>query len=343
MRKKQIIAFMILIFLLINCGNWGWEPLETNNQPQLNIIGVLSLNKDLPSFVYVSHTLNLQEKENLVDRQHTVIDTQYHREYYPEADTVITDSSNFTVDTHIVNIVYSNFLIPNAEVTISNGSQDFTLKPTVIKNQYYIWKHQVDTLFRENYELPGDEVIVFTDTTGKFQPKPQNRYYLNVKTEKFGKATGTVVTPPDIKITNRGTFEDTLTYFRTYTLKWHPLQNYKGDIFIDPGGFSNNIEDDIITGDSLYKFIPEIRSYYHQVWEDLSAIEKQEATQMKLIIRSMDENYYNYFCTDRIYDFVSFMLGETISASSYGIEGGYGVFGAVDFAKLQRHMKVEKD
>jgi hypothetical protein len=56
----------------------------------------------------------------------------------------------------------------------------------------------------------------------------------------------------------------------------------------------------------------------------------------------MDANYYEYFVTGEARDYANiFLQSNTTQGWGVGIDGGYGVFGAIASDSLQRIISVE--
>lgn len=68
--------------------------------------------------------------------------------------------------------------------------------------------------------------------------------------------------------------------------------------------------------------------------------EESETENMTIELRSMDDNYYEYFIKHSGDDeFVSLLLGGGDSGLAFGVNGGYGVFGSIACDRVCRVAK----
>ncbi|MFH1212804.1 MAG: DUF4249 family protein, partial [Candidatus Neomarinimicrobiota bacterium] len=162
--------------------------------------------------------------------------------------------------------------------------------------------------------------VVYLDTLHQFNPVPGTIYFLEVTAPDGRRVTGSLVTPAIPKLLDES-IPDTLHLQKSFTIRFEPLpdnyqilrtitNNYAGEnkVFIEPGSAS-------------WKSFPEDASSFDD--EDFDC-------DMEIRLTAMDDNYYEYFVKKPLDDeFVSFLLGDANSGLSCGIEGGYGLFGAI--------------
>ena len=287
-----------------------WEEVEADYEPELNIIGILSGDTLVTSFVRVHRTLRVDEA----------------------ADTLMRD----TIFGNVVPYYASRFVIRDAQVTLSNSTKDYTLQ--LMKS--------VEGNRRENlYEAyvynggdlnpkPGEKWILSVTTPGGLSatgetivpPLPQlNKEQL-----------------PDSFNTNQ-----TMDIFWAAQLDNYQLvnvNNYQSYFFYDDYDTEEGKNYDscgfwqelvVSPGDTVW-------TYRRDICEDAVRIGETndyETEDFLLInLMSMDSNYHNYFLKyggdgeDK--EFSSLFLGQGGSGRSFGIQGGIGLFGSIG---LDRH------
>jgi len=293
--KRQFVIVVAILLSITMCENWGWQDVESDQESMLNIFALVSLDTTISSFVHVRQTLNLDDEEMiLVDR-----DTLWYGD--SPYDYVFEDSYR------------SNFLVDSAVVTISDGNKVVRFFPVRTEENYgYIGINEF--VFQKKMS------VVYLDTLHQFNPVPGTIYFLEVTAPDGRRVTGSLVTPA-IPVLLDESIPDTLHLQKSYTIPFEPLpdnyqilrtitNNYTGEnkVFIEPGSAS-------------WKSFPEDASSFDD--DDFDC-------DMEIRLTAMDDNYYEYFVKKPLDDeFVSFLLGDANSGLSCGIEGGYGLFGAI--------------
>lgn len=297
-----IIAIVLLLIFINNCGDWGWEDLESNHESVLNVFGLISLDSTIQSFVTVHQTIDLQDEESEIVRKDTI--------WYGDS----------PYDYILEGIYVSNFLVRDANVIISDGKAQYHFFPVVIKNseRYYDYEG--------HYVAVINEIIIYLDTLKVFNPQPNTTYYLELTTPDGRHLTGKTTTPP-IPDINEEAIPDTIHTHKPFKITWNSLGEAYAKIRTEAftcGGFQEGI---IEPGDTSW--VSEM--------QNCADYEKDTAVEMMIELRAMDKNYYDYFIKESLDDdFANFLLGSSYIGESYGLEGGQGVFGAIATDRIYR-------
>ena len=284
-----------------------WEEVEADYEPELNIIGILSGDTLVTSFVRVHRTLRVDEA----------------------ADTLMRD----TIFGNVVPYYASRFVIRDAQVTLSNSTKDYTLQ--LMKS--------VEGNRRENlYEAyvynggdlnpkPGEKWILSVTTPGGLSatgetivpPLPQlnkeqlpDSFNTNQTMDIFW-----VAQQDNYQLVNVNNYQ---SYFFYDDYDTEEGKNY------DSCGFWQELV--VSPGDTVW-------TYRRDICEDAVRIGETndyETEDFLLInLMSMDSNYHNYFLKygggGEDEEFSSLFLGQGGSGRSFGIQGGIGLFGSIGF------------
>ena len=291
----RFIIISLLSFTLFGClrltPELEWEDVTSDQDPVLNVFGLLSADSILTSFVRVHRTLDMEEAADSLTR-----------------DTI--GGNTFISYT-------SRFIIRDAEVIVSNGENEFLFEYTdysfdlngslseVYQYQGYDLYPQPGETWTLNITTPGGLSV-----TGEtiIPPLPQ------ISSEELPDSfqldqTMDITWQPmadNYQIMNIGNY---LGYFG--------YDDYYG------GGFSCGLwqENIIKPEEESWTYRRDIcEESYDQEWdEDL----------LLLNLMSMDNNYFDFFIRFREVEFSSSTIGEGGSGRSFGIDGGIGVFGSV--------------
>ena len=301
--RKQLANIIIVALQLFYCAcnNWGWQDLESDHEPALNIFALIVLDSTATSFVHVRQSLNLDESE-------------YVRISH---DTLWYGDSPY--DYIFQNTYLSSFTVDSAVVTISDDTHEVRFFP-VRSTEEYMWYYPYS-----EYQIKNS--VIYLDTLHQFNPQPATEYFLKVIAPDGRRVSGSLITPaiPEIQASS---VPDTLHLLRSFGVSWKALpDNYQllrtiTDYWV--GNFRVVIE----PGKISWIAVPNDPSFFDS--EDF-------ACEMEVCLTALDENYYQYFIEKPLDDeFVSFLLGSANSGVSCGVEGGYGVFGAVATDRIYR-------
>ena len=282
-----------------------WEDVTSNHEPVLNVLGLISADSIVTSFVRVHRSLRMDEAE----------------------DTLVRD----TIGGNIFIYYSSRYVVRDANVIASNGINDymFEIPQFIIEND--------DTIFSDMYlyngndlnPQPGETWTLSVTTPGGLSvtgettvpPLPQlydeqlpDSFYLN--------QTMDIVWQPltdNYPVINVGNL---LSYF------YDEYDYYYYDYY---GGGKRNYKCGIWQSQIIS---PEEESwtYHREFCEEEYEEDSTEWDEDWLIIglMSMDQNYYDYFIKyGQDPEFTSLFLGEGSSGRNFGIEGGIGLFGSI--------------
>jgi len=290
------LLIIVSILFLTTCGKWGWEDVTSDHEPVLNVFALISLDTTIQSFVRVHQTLDLQSPTVEFIRKDTIWHGDNPDDYW----------------TH--NVYESKYLVKDATVTISDGTNDYVFSYVNFDHDYY-W----------------DEQAIYIDTLNKFHPKSNTKYFLNVSTPDGKQLTGEVTTPP-IPVIYSEQIPDTLYIKKTFTVTWKPLETVHSLIRTSSilywicGSEQRCVME---PGDSVWTSSIVDCHYYEN--------ESSEPDSLMIELRTLDDNYYEYFLKHAWEDeFVSFLLGGGNPGLALGVEGGYGVFGAIAADRVYR-------
>ena len=330
-RALVVTITLLSLLMFISCGNWGWESIDTDNEEKLNIFGLISLDDSLESFVIVHKTLDTSGP----DERTIGMDTIYYNvyEWYNE------DTGLFESDTHwfeepwIQTISEPLYIVKDASVIISDGTQNFEFhrQPPNLVSEYSYW--------RDDYL---SDHARYVDTTGLFIPQVNTKYSLTINTPDGLAISGSLTTPPRPVIYESTTI-DTVSMRQPFQVSW-----------VNDGDYTTVVA----TGYSQY-------DYYNEVYlcgmEQQSAVEPGDTTwtsrtdpycfedfhnpdlvvAMDIRVRFVDESYDKYFVQGggNPQDISNILIGEGGIGEGFGIEGGFGVFGAISSSRIKRHAR----
>ena len=321
-RKHFLKMFTASLFLMLmySCGTWGWESIETDNEEKLNIFGVISLDDSLQSFIIVHKTLDTAGPDELEVGRDTV--------YYQVWDYYDYDLEETVVDTYwydppwIRTVYESRYLVKDATVTVSDGVQDYSF----VRGPENI-SHVFDSGLSNDFYDPA----MYLNLDGSFRPLPDTDYTLEITTEQGLQVTGAVHTPPIPEI-KEALLPDTVSIRNLFNLEWHYRGNYVTSVTTD---YIDNYHDQYICGLDSRSTLEAgdttwVSSFPTWCFEEFDYSDPDAVTRMAIRVRFIDENYDRYFLsTGEVATISNILLGEGGIAEGYGIDGGFGVFGAV--------------
>ena len=297
---KHVIIISFLFF--VSCEGWGWQPVESDHDSTLNIFGLIVSEPDSSyGFVYVHQSLNLQNPENILISSDTVYFGPGPNDYY------------------INHIYQSGYVVLDANVTINNQDDEWSFK-YVSEGEWGIYNSK------------------YVDTSGTFQPQPGETYSLRVETDDGRLVQGSVTVPlrPNIReefvqdsLSNRAPYSipfDAVEDDGTFRLKTKPIFGY----------YACGANQTYLIADRTDTiWTSQVTDCSNGWWDDGKY---DDAIQLEVVLESMDAQYYDYFIEyGNKNEFISFIMGsEGATERAFGIEGGYGVFGAIATDKIER-------
>ena len=338
---------LLLLLLLLGCAfpKWEWEDLDSNYDHVLNVMGLINLDSNSLSFIGLYRTTDLDELSQVfvgLDSVYIFGDEEGEKEGAEEG-YWIYDS-----------IYEPAALIKNAEVIVSddNGNSwpfSFVEKFTTIDTVYfdttlsiYGYTFNWDTTYYDTNEI---RINFYLDTTGTFDPLPQNKYYLNITATGYDPVLGEMITP-NFPVFIDSSMQDTIVSSEPYDLSWEENlgRGYiTTELMIMPS-FSNDSSFNYSSNDSSYI----IRSQWCDIHSESSIEFDQGSTSIgpywcdeieyydldpeRFLIRltAMDDNYYSYFIEGELEEYSNMLLdNSSTKGRSVGIEGGFGFFGSI--------------
>lgn len=274
-----------------------WEDVRADYEPRLNILGILSSDSLVTSFVRVHRTLRVDEA----------------------ADTLMRD----TVFGGVVPYYASRFVVRDAKVTLNNGTKDYDL-------QFKKFDEKNERL-QEAYVYNGDDLII----------QPGTKWTLSV-TEPGGLSASGATTVPPLPEIDETQLPDSFNINQTMDIVWTAQPEHYQLVNV-----SNLLSHYYIYQEPDYdncgfwqKFIATpgetAWNYRREPCDEQRPDKKEEEENVEdfllINIMSMDTNYYNYILKyggDQ--EFASLFLGQGGSGQSFGVVGGMGFFGAIEF------------
>ena len=309
MRQFKISCLFLLFWACVAdfSPELEWEDVQADYEPELNILGILSGDSLVTSFVRVHRTLRVDEAANTLMRD--------------------------TIFGNVVVYYASRFVVRDAEVTVSNGIKDYV----------FLFMKSVENDERENlYEAyvyngedlnlqPGEKWTLSVTTpgglsaTGETTVPPLPKLNKEELPDSFKINQTMDITwaplPDNYQIVNVSNYQ---SYF------FYEEDEFEEGKIYDSCGFWQELI--VNPGETVWTYRREICEGFVGIGE----INGNEAEDFLLInLMSMDSNYHNYFIKyGEDQEFASLFLGQGGSGRSYGIKGGLGLFCAIG---IDRH------
>ena len=309
MRQFKISCLFLLFWACVAdfSPELEWEDVQADYEPELNILGILSGDSLVTSFVRVHRTLRVDEAANTLMRD--------------------------TIFGNVVVYYASRFVVRDAEVTVSNGTKDYV----------FLFMKSVENDERENlYEAyvyngedlnpkPGEKWTLSVATPGGLSasgetvvpPSPElNKEQLPDSFNINQTMNITWAAQPDnYQLVNVSNYQ---TYF------FYEKDKFEEGKIYDSCGFRQELL--VSPGETVWTYRREICEGFVGI-EDTNGGEAEDFLLINLM--SMDSNYHNYFIKyGEDQEFSSLFLGQGGSGRSYGIKGGLGLFCAIG---IDRH------
>ena len=309
MRQFKISCLFLLFWACVAdfSPELEWEDVQADYEPELNILGILSGDSLITSFVRVHRTLRVDEAANTLMRD--------------------------TIFGNVVVYYASRFVVRDAEVTVSNGIKDYV----------FLFMKSVENDERENlYEAyvyngedlnpkPGEKWTLSVATPGGLSasgetvvpPSPElNKEQLPDSFNINQTMNITWAAQPDnYQLVNVSNYQ---TYF------FYEKDKFEEGKIYDSCGFRQELL--VSPGETVWTYRREICEGFVGI-EDTNGGEAEDFLLINLM--SMDSNYHNYFIKyGEDQEFASLFLGQGGSGRSYGIKGGLGLFCAIG---IDRH------
>ena len=294
----KLINTIVLCFLFGSCitleQELEWEDVKSDHDPVLNIMGIISSDTLVDSFVRVHRSLTMDEARDSLVRD--TIDGVQYLYYTPR------------------------FVIRNANVVVSNQVNSYTLE------------YQSFDLEDFDFEEPELQVGAYIYKGDDMNPHPGEIWTLSITTPDGKSVTGETVLPPKPQI-NDGALPDTFNINSVITMKFSSLEDNVqiiniGNLF-DP--YYSEYDSKVNCGLTQEHIIWQgVDSLVYQ--KEFCGDEDSDWAEDLLIIHmlSMDQNYYEYFIKyGEDPEFSNLLIGSGGSGGGFGLDGGIGFFGSI--------------
>lgn len=303
------------MLLVISCGEWGWEKVESDYESELNVVGLISTDTSYLSFVSVHRTLKLDE-----------------REHYDVYDTIWFGSGQY--DYIVERRMKSAYVVEDAQVTVYDDENAYAL---YFVGSKYFRNLEIEGSW-ETYRNMSSRFLLwdyggfYFDSTFQFYPEPQKTYTIEIISSNGEIATGIVTTPPRPNALQDQT-PDTVSILSGYKIAWEADSDHstiiKAHLTEDfsPYWFPRN----------LY-LKPEETSWYSQldIW-DRENIQNSdfESDSMVIDILSLDP-YFDEYIRNADDEFLSQYMGIGAKNLSINVEGGIGLITSMSVNRIER-------
>ena len=342
-RSILLCALCTAITACVNLQSTEWEDLAHDREPVLNVFGLISLDPQLESFVRLYRSTNLRELSEIRVDPFAVADQNKDGELDDnellaladsDGDGAISDgewlaTADLDRDGTIDEEEWQDLFTPryepaavlaNARVVVSTGS-DSTL-----------------------FEWRADRQAYYSNSSD-FAPKSGTRYGLEITAAGFNSIVGSLITP-EMPVFAIELHPDTLKVglSKTVDLSWQSGTMGKGvltgKMHREAIGADGNKDTDFDPQCvSLYKVVNLEEGTYTT---DPVFCDRSFTRPYLLRLTAMDTNYYEYFVTGEFHDYANILFpSNTTQGWGVGIDGGYGVFGAIASDSMQRIISVE--
>ena len=194
MNSKSIFWILLPILLLSSCyKSTEWEDVTADYDPVLNVMGIISLDDNIDSFVGVYRTTELTETSLIFSG---IVDTNWWYDY--EEDTMYT---------WLDSLYEPAGFIDSAIVTVSDSQKSY---------RFNFIDKELNTDPETNWLL--DSINVRQYKSEEFKPDPETTYFLTIEVNGFDPVTGELITPSIPHIDS--SLNDTLPSSSTYSINW---------------------------------------------------------------------------------------------------------------------------
>ena len=309
MRQFKISCLFLLFWACVAdfSPELEWEDVQADHEPELNILGILSGDSLVTSFVRVHRTLRVDEAADILMRD--------------------------TIFGNVVVSYASRFVVRDAEVTVSSGTKDYafqfmkSVENDERGNLYETYVYNGEDLNPK----PGEKWTLSVTTpgglsaTGETMVPPVPQLNKEQLPDSFNINQTMNITwaaqPDNYQLVNVRNYQ---SYFFNDDYDTEEGKSY------DSCGFWQQLA--VSPGDTAW-------TYRRDICEETVSIGETndyETEDFLLInLMSMDRNYHNYFLKyggdGEDEEFSSLFLGQGGSGRSFGIQGGIGIFGSIGF------------
>ena len=292
----------MLCFLFGSCitleQELEWEDVKSDHDPVLNIMGIISSDTLVESFVRVHRSLTMDEARDSLVRD--TIDGVQYLYYMPR------------------------FVIRNANVAVSNQANSYTLEYQSFDPEDF------------DFEKPELQVGSYIYRGDDMNPQPGEIWTLSITTPDGKSVTGETILPPKPEIAD-GVLPDTFNVNSVITMKFAPLDDniqiinignllsYFSPYYYDNygSGYSCGLTQEHTIWQGVDSLV-----YQREICNNSDADWDEDALIIHML--SMDQNYYEYFIRyGEDPEFSNLLIGSGGSGGGFGLDGGIGFFGSI--------------
>ena len=276
-----------------------WEDVKSDHDPVLNIMGIISSDTLVESFVRVHRSLTMDEARDSLVRD--TIDGVQYLYYMPR------------------------FVIRNANVAVSNQANSYTLEYQSFDPEDF------------DFEKPELQVGSYIYRGDDMNPQPGEIWTLSITTPDGKSVTGETTLPPKPEIAD-GALPDTFNVNSVITMKFTPLDDnvqiinignllsYFSPYYYDKdygAGYSCGLTQEHTIWQGVDSLV-----YQREICNNSDADWDEDALIIHML--SMDQNYYEYFIKyGEDPEYSSLLIGSGGSGGGFGLDGGIGFFGSI--------------
>ena len=276
-----------------------WEDVKSDHDPVLNIMGIISSDTLVESFVRVHRSLTMDEARDSLVRD--TIDGVQYLYYMPR------------------------FVIRNANVVVSNQANSYTLEYQSFDPEDF------------DFEKPELQVGSYIYRGDDMNPQPGEIWTLSITTPDGKSVTGETTLPPKPEIAD-GVLPDTFNVNSVITMKFTPLDDnvqiinignllsYFSPYYYDKdygAGYSCGLTQEHTIWQGVDSLV-----YQREICNNSDADWDEDALIIHML--SMDQNYYEYFIKyGEDPEYSSLLIGSGGSGGGFGLEGCIGFFGSI--------------
>ena len=300
---RYIFPFIFFLFFS-SCSivppEMEWKDVSSDHDPVLNILGIISPDSLVTSFVQVHRSLDLEEAQ----------------------DTLVRD----TVGGYIYIRYASRFVVRNAEVIVRLGEKEYQFdyrnfgiedNDAISQGAYFYNGDDLNPQPGETYTL-SVSTPSGKSATGKTIIPPLAQIHKELLPDSFE-------VNQDLEI-NWGSLDNhnQLINVGNYLSIFNYYYNY-GYYYI---GGPCGIAQEKLIGPGVDSWI-----YHREFCDENTFGQDWDEDWLLLQLMSMDQNYYDFFIkySQQDQEYSNLFIGQGGSGRNYGIEDGIGVFGSITF------------
>ncbi len=350
--NKKVWWFIALSMIVNSCArpiSPEWEDLTSSPKSVLTVMALLSLNPEIDSEVRVYRTMDLTETSEVVIGRFDEVDVDQSGDISLEEVGQAGLGIRMQALTQELWLWYADL---NGDSKIDEDEWDERVGPinipaAVIENAIV------------NVVTPQDSITFLWEESrrayfsplAEFVPDPVVEYKLRISVPGYPLVTGQLTTPPIPRFI-QSAHKETLFVDSELIFKWESEGESKGrllgrmpypelDFRKNPDQIKQIDRDCWALNEPVDLGSLELKG--RAVWADLCG-KLPFPQNYVLTLIGMDANYYEYFVRGEQKDYENLFLSDgTTGGWGVGIEGGYGVFGAISSDRMERLTMTRSD